>query len=382
MLVSYASNPEHSRGRKIFELPDLYRNNFEKDRERIIHSNAFKRLEYKTQVVDSLKGDHYRNRPTHSLEVANIARIIAKKLSLSEDLAECIALAHDLGHTPFGHAGEDALNQSMKEYGGFCHNAFSIKLLDVLEKRYASFDGLNLSWEVIEGIAKHNGPIEMRNRSNDAIFAYDEKLSLDLKLYPSAEAQVASISDDIAYNSHDIEDGLRSKMFEIDDLNKIEFFKKHIAEIRSKEKSINDNVLSYEVNRIFTKTLVQDLIDNSSNNFYNYKIKELNDIHNLGKNVISFSQENIELVSSVRNFLRENFYCNHKINLVSFRCRKIVKGLFEVYMANPECLAPEWQKQISVNNKAQIICNYIAGMTDRYAIKEFEEFYSVTSIDL
>jgi len=382
MLVAYASNPEHSRGRKIFELPDLYRNNFEKDRERILHSNAFKRLEYKTQVFASLKSDHYRNRLTHSLEVANIARIVAKRLSLSEDLAECISLAHDLGHTPFGHAGEEALNECMKDYGGFCHNAFSIKLLNILEKRYASFDGLNLSWEVLEGIAKHNGPITSKTKDKEAVFACDAEISLDLKKYPSAEAQLASVSDDIAYNSHDIEDGLRSKMFNIEHLNEIEFFKKHIAEVRAKHKNIDDSTLSYEITRIFTKTLVQDLIDTSSNNFYNYRIKELKDIGDLGKNVISFSKEKAELLSLVKKFLNDNFYRHHKINLVSFKCKKIVTSLFNLYINNPECLPQEWQKQIQKNNKAQVVSDYIAGMTDRYALKEFEAFYSVTSIEI
>ena len=316
------------------------------------------------------------------MEVANIARIVAKRLSLSEDLAECIALAHDLGHTPFGHAGEEALNECMKDFGGFCHNAFSIKLLNSLEKRYASFDGLNLSWEVIEGIAKHNGPIHEKTKAKEAVFAYDAEVKLDLKKYPSAESQVASISDDIAYNSHDIEDGLRSKMFSLEHLNEIEFFKKHIAEVRAKHKNIDDGILSYEITRIFTKTLVQDLIDTSSNNFYNYKIKELKDINDLGKNVVSFSKEKAELLIEVKKFLNDNFYRNHKINLVSFKCKRIVASLFDLYVNNPECLPPEWQKQIHRDNKAQVVSDYIAGMTDRYALKEFEAFYSVTSIEI
>jgi dGTPase len=270
----------------------------------------------------------------------------------------------------------------MKDFGGFCHNAFSIKLLDRLEKRYASFDGLNLSWDVIEGIAKHNGPIHEKTKSKEAVFAYDAEVKLDLKKYPSAEAQVASISDDIAYNSHDIEDGLRSKMFSIEQLNEIEFFKKHIAEVRAKYKNIDDITLSYEISRIFTKTLVQDLIDASSNNFYNYGIKELKDINELGKNVISFSKEKAELLSVVKKFLNKNFYRHHKINLVAFKCKKIVTSLFNLYINNPECLPPEWQNQVQKDNKAQVVSDYIAGMTDRYALKEFEAFYSVTSIEI
>jgi dGTPase len=379
MLVSYATNPENSKGRKIFELPDLYRNNFEKDRERIIHSNAFKRLEYKTQVFVNHQGDHYRNRLTHSIEAANIARIIAKRLSLSEDLAECIALAHDLGHTPFGHAGEDALNECMKDYGGFCHNNFSIKLLTKLEKKYAAFDGLNLSWEVLEGIAKHNGPILDANKTQETIFAYNSEISLDLKNYSSAEAQIASISDDIAYNSHDLEDGLRSKMFKIDDLSEIEFFSKHIAAIGSKYKHIDSGILSYEVVRIFTKTLIQDLIDNSSNNFYTHKIKSPDDIRNLGKQIISFSDKTAKLLDEVRSFLYKNFYKHHQINITSFKCKRIIKDLFDLYMENPLCMPIEWQNQALASHKPYVIADYIAGMTDRYAIKEFESFYHLTS---
>jgi dGTPase len=379
MLVSYATNPENSRGRKFFELPDLYRNNFEKDRERIIHSNAFKRLEYKTQVFVNHQGDHYRNRLTHSIEASNIARIIAKKLSLSEDLAECIALAHDLGHPPFGHAGEEALNERMKNYGGFCHNNFSIKLLTKLEKRYSAFDGLNLSWEVIEGIAKHNGPIPEYSQCKASIFGYDSEISLDLTKYSSAEAQVASISDDIAYNSHDLEDGLRAGIFAIDDLAEIDFFKKNIADIRAKTKNIDKNILIYEVVRSFTKKLVQDLIDNSSNNFYNNQIKHPQDIRALGKPIIHLSVEVEKLLGSVREFLFKNFYRHHSINIISFKCKKIVKGLFDLYMENTFCMPVEWQNQILNDNKAIVVADYIAGMTDRYAIKEFDSFYNLTS---
>jgi dGTPase len=380
MLISYASNPEVSKGRKIFELQDLYRNNFEKDRERIIHSNSFKRLEYKTQVFVNDQNDHYRNRLTHSLEVAGIARIVAKKLSLNEDLAECIALAHDMGHTPFGHAGEEALNKCMEHSGGFCHNAFSIKLLDKLEKRYASFDGLNLSWEVIEGIAKHNGPVDVTDKAKAPILDYDKQFSLDLGNYSSAEAQIASISDDIAYNSHDIEDGLRAKMFTLEDLAQIAFFQNHIEQLKVKYKNAHTSILSYEISRIFTKTLVHDLIDNSSNNFYNYKIKDVADIRTLGQPIVTFSAEKARLLKQVGQFLYDNFYSQHQA--ISFKCRKIITSLFELYMANPCCLPKDWQNQLEYASKEQVISDYIAGMTDRYAIKEFESFFHLTAQNL
>jgi dGTPase len=372
MLASYATNPSESKGRKFFELPDLYRNNFEKDRERIIHSNSFKRLEYKTQVFVNHEGDHYRNRLTHSLEAANIARIIAKKLGLCEDLTECITLAHDLGHTPFGHAGEDALNQLMKDYGGFCHNNFSIKLLTQLEKKYLDFDGLNLSWEVIEGLAKHNGPIISYNEDKKAIFEYDAQVSLDLQRQASAEAQIASISDDIAYNSHDLEDGVKSGMFLIDDLVQIPFFSNHIAQIRAKNTKIDTSILTYEVIRIFTKSLIQDAINTSCSNFYAYKIQTLQDVRDLKEFIISFSFEAQSLLDSVKAFLYKNFYRHHELNISSFKSSKIIKDLFNLYMENPICMPKEWQNQLSTNNKAQVVSDYIAGMTDRYAIKVYK----------
>ena len=372
MLASYATNPDESKGREIFELPDLYRNNFEKDRERIIHSNSFKRLEYKTQVFVNHEGDHYRNRLTHSLETANIARIIAKKLSLCEDLAECVALAHDLGHTPFGHAGEDALSSCMKDYGGFCHNTFSIKLLTQLEKKYLDFDGLNLSWEVIEGLAKHNGPIISYSQDKKATFEYDAKMSLDLQHQPSAEAQIASISDDIAYNSHDLEDGIKSGMFLIDDLAKIPFFQQHILEIVAKNSQIDTCILTYEVVRIFTKALIQDAINTASNNFYVHKINTLQDIRKLDRFVIGFSKDAQDLLHSVKEFLHKHFYRHHKLNVSSFKSRKIIKDLFDLYMENPICMPGAWQSQLANTAKAQVVADYIAGMTDRYAIKAHE----------
>lgn len=377
MLVSYASKPEKSKGRKFFELPDLYRNDFEKDRERIIHSNAFKRLEYKTQVFVNHQGDHYRNRLTHSLEAANIARIVSKKLSVSEDLSECIALAHDIGHTPFGHAGEDALNKCMQQYGGFCHNNFSIKLLTELEKRYDAFDGLNLSWEVIEGIAKHNGPI-ISDEANRIIVKYSKNFDLELNKYPSIEAQIASICDDIAYNSHDIEDGLRAKVLQLNDLTQIEFFKKAIEVIRKDRKNIDDSILSYEVTRAFTKALVHDLIEQTSSNLFNNRIASVDDVRQLNQMVVGFSSQMQVVLAEVKSFLCENFYKHQQVT--AFKCKRIVTSLFDLYFNNPECLPLEWQKCLLKEDKPHVISDYIAGMTDRYAIKEFESFYHITSI--
>jgi dGTPase len=260
----------------------------------------------------------------------------------------------------------------MKDFGGFCHNNFSIKLLTQLEKKYADFNGLNLSWEVIEGLAKHNGPIESYNESKKAIFEYDAAISLELKHQPSAEAQIASISDDIAYNSHDLEDGIRSGMFSIEDLAEISFFHRHIDEIRAKTAKIDTYILTYEVVRIFTKTLIQDTINTASSNFYSYKTETSQDIRNLEKFIIGLSKEAQSLVDRVKTFLHKKFYHHHKLNISSFKSSKIIKGLFDLYMENPICMPQEWQAQLTDHTKAQVIADYIAGMTDRYAIKAYE----------
>lgn len=376
MLASYASRPENTRGRRFFELPDLYRSCFEKDRERIIHSNAFKRLEYKTQVFVNHQGDHYRNRLIHSIEAANVARIIARKLSLCEDLAECIALSHDLGHPPFGHSGEAALNECMREQGGFFHNDFTIKLITQVERMYTAFDGLNLSWEIIEGVAKHNGPISSYDESGASVFNYNKEVDLQLNTYPSAEAQVASISDDIAYNSHDLEDGIRAGMFSIEDVCSIEFFKKNIAEIKIQFPNINSHMLIYESVRLFTKTLVYDVIEQSSNNIHNNQLNTPDDIRKFNGPVVAFSPAVGKILQEVRSFLEQRFYGHRRIVIESFKASKIIKDLFNLYMENSACMPVEWQKYIKGQNKARVVADYIAGMTDRYAIREHQSFSS------
>jgi len=376
MLASYASRPENTRGRRVFELPDLYRSCFEKDRERIIHSNAFKRLEYKTQVFVNHQGDHYRNRLIHSIEAANIARIISRKLSLCEDLAECIALSHDLGHPPFGHSGETALNECMSQQGGFFHNDFTIKLITQVEKMYTAFDGLNLSWEIIEGVAKHNGPIKAYDESKASVFDYNKEVDLKLSSFPSAEAQVASISDDIAYNSHDLEDGIRAGMFSIEDVCSIEFFKKNIAEIKVQFPNINSHMLIYESVRLFTKTLVYDVIEQSSNNIHNNQLNTPDDIRNFNRPVVAFSPAISKIVEEVRHFLEQRFYGHRRIIIEAFKSSKIIKDLFNLYMENTFCMPVEWQKYIKGQNKARVVADYIAGMTDRYAIREHQSLFS------
>jgi dGTPase len=379
-LATYACDPTRSRGRFYKEEPTLFRNNFQMDRDRIVHSNAFRRLEYKTQVFVNHEGDHYRNRLTHSMEVAVLARLIARALDVSEDLAESIALAHDMGHTPFGHAGEEALNECMANYGGFDHNAHSIKLLTSLEDRYASFDGLNLSWEVLEGIAKHNGPLT--GKLPIGIKEYNDIHDLELNKFSSMEAQLASLSDDIAYHSHDIEDGIRARLLSLDDLQTIEIMSQFIKQIKSAHSNIPFARLVYEVTRKLTHYLVTDLITTTQENIKNYNITTQQDVRELGKAVVEFSPKVCSENKRIKELLFEKVYKNHQVILMKLKSQKVVKDLFNLCMETPECMPVEWQKRMTDSApaaKARIISDYIAGMTDRYAIREFESFFNLSS---
>ena len=377
-LNTFAVNPSHTRGRLYPEIPTPYRNEFQRDKDRIIHSNTFRRLQYKTQVFVNHEGDHYRNRLTHSIEVASVARSLAGALNLSEDLAECVALAHDLGHTPFGHAGEDALDECMKNYGGFDHNAHSIKLLTSLEQRYAAYHGLNLTWEVLEGIAKHNGPLT--GKLPEAIVNYNNIHDLKLKEFSSAEAQVAALSDDVAYHGHDLEDGIRAKLFNIEDLEELEFISGYIAKIRTQFPGLPYGQMIYEVIRHLTHSLINDLLEVTRSNIKNYGIETSDDVRNLGKPLVEFSSQGMSYMMRIKDFLMRKVYKHNRVTTVAFKCKHVVKQLFELYMGNPELLPFEWQNSIQVGKetKARIISDYIAGMTDRYAIKEFQNFYNLT----
>ncbi len=379
-LATYACDPQKSRGRFNPEEPTLFRNNFQMDRDRIVHSNAFRRLEYKTQVFVNHEGDHYRNRLTHSMEVAVLARLIARALRVSEDLAEAIALAHDMGHTPFGHAGEEALNACMQNFGGFDHNAHSIKLLTSLEDRYANFDGLNLSWEVLEGIAKHNGPLI--KELPIGIKEYNDKHDLELNKFSSIEAQLASLADDIAYHSHDIEDGIRARLLTIEDLESIEITSMFITQIKSAHSNIPFPRLVYEITRKLTHYLVTDLITTTQANIENYKIHTEVDVRELGKPIVEFSPRVSKENKLIKELLFEKVYKNHQVILMKLKAQKVVKDLFNLCMETPECMPPEWQARIKIKTpqgKARIISDYIAGMTDRYALREFESFFNLSS---
>lgn len=379
MYASYATDPAKTRGRLYGEKATPYRNEFQRDKDRIIHSNTFRRLQYKTQVFINHEGDHYRNRLTHSIEVSSIARSIARDLGGCEDLAECIALAHDLGHTPFGHSGEDALEDCMKNYGGFCHNAHAIKLLTKLEKRYCSYDGLNLTWEVIEGIAKHNGPL--LDNIPLAIKEYNDQHDLELDQYSSLEAQVAALSDDITYNCHDLEDGIRAGMFEIDDLRKVEAISPIVNKIVSMYPMMNKRRHIFEIVREMAHILIEDLLAVTKNNIKNNKIETSEEIRLLGRPVVEFSENVRKLISDIRDFLRINVYENHKVVLIRYKCKKVVKELFLLYFNNPECLPKEWHVNAVSNDiqKARIISDFIAGMTDRYAIEKYNSLFSLSA---
>jgi dGTPase len=370
-LANFACDPIKTRGRLHPELPTPYRNEFQRDKDRIIHSNAFRRLEYKTQVFVNHEGDHYRNRLTHSIEVASVARSIAEALDLSPDLAETISLAHDMGHTPFGHAGEDALDECMKNYGGFCHNAQSIKLLTFLEQRYAAYDGLNLTWEVLEGIAKHNGPLI--GSVPESIIEYNAKHNLELNTYASAEAQVSSLADDIAYQGHDIEDAVRAELLRIEDLEELAFLADYIKLVKNKYPDIHINRLVYELIRYLNHYFVDDLLAETRKNIKDNNIETIDDIRNRSSPIVAFSKAAEERLFTIKKFLFDKVYYHEKVQAMTFQAKQVVQKLFDLYMNFPESLPLEWQDSVKGKielERAKIVSDYIAGMTDRYAIRE------------
>ncbi|MCC8372158.1 MAG: deoxyguanosinetriphosphate triphosphohydrolase [Rickettsia endosymbiont of Pseudomimeciton antennatum] len=380
MLASYAVDPTKTRGRLFNEYPTAYRNEFERDHDRIIHSKAFRRLQYKTQVFINHEGDHYRNRLTHSIEVSMVARSIARNLNLSSDLAETIGLAHDLGHTPFGHAGEIALNKCMQDYGGFSHNAHSLKILTKVEKMYAAYDGLNLTWEVLEGIVKHNGPLI--NNIPEYIVEYDLQHNLDLTHYSSAEAQVASLADDISYIAHDLEDSIGAKIIDFNHLTEVKFIAQYAFDIKSQFENITTTRLIYEVVRKLIIDLIADLILQTKNNLQKQKIITTDDIRNLDYQLVDFTDEAKERIIEIKRFLYDKVYKYNKLTSMDLKCQRIVQELFTVYMDNIDLLPFSWKELIiprNIKSKAGIVADYIAGMTDRFAIQEHQDLYSFNS---
>ena len=377
-LASYASNPLQSRGRLYKEPEDVMRSVFQRDRDRIIHCAAFRRLEYKTQVFVNHEGDHYRTRLTHSLEVAQLARSISRSLDLNEDLAEALALAHDLGHTPFGHAGEDALKEVMQDFGGFDHNAQTLRVLTKLEHRYADFDGLNLTWETLEGIVKHNGPVTQPPR---AMAEYIAMHDLEIHSYASAEAQIASLSDDIAYNNHDIEDGLRSGLFSIEDICHVAFVSKAFEAVKQKYPALQEKQrIIHEAIRRMVNAMVYDLIHTTKTSIGEFDVTSVSDIRNLNKPVVVFSPEMEKNIAGLKQFLMKNMYRHYKVNRMSSKARHILKSLFTFYLEESECMPTQWQYSMEGKNaqgRAEIVADFIAGMTDRFATNEYEKIFMV-----
>lgn len=367
-LAPYAANPEQSIGRVYDEQPSSTRNAFQRDRDRIIHSTAFRRLEYKTQVFVNHEGDLFRTRLTHSIEVAQLARGIARTLKLHEDLTEAIALAHDLGHTPFGHAGQDALNDCMRDYGGFEHNLQSLRVVEQLELRYAEFDGLNLTFEVREGILKHCS-IKNAKQLGDVGKRFLDKTS------PSLEAQLTNYADEIAYNNHDIDDGLRSGLITVEQLSKVELFARNLAEVKALYPALEQKRLVNETVRRMINTLVVDICKQSAQNIALHQPSGIADIRRLPQ-LIHFSREIAEQNLKLKQFLRKNLYHHYKVNRMSAKAARIVRELFAAFYENTGLLPNEFQAYAETD-KARAVADYIAGMTDRFAIREHRKLFTV-----
>lgn len=367
-LAPYAANPEQSLGRVYDEPPSSTRNAFQRDRDRIIHSTAFRRLEYKTQVFVNHEGDLFRTRLTHSIEVAQLARAIARTLHLHEDLTEAIALAHDLGHTPFGHAGQDALNDCMREYGGFEHNLQSLRVVEKLELRYAEFDGLNLTFEVREGILKH---CSIKNAKQ--LGAVGQRF-LD-KTSPSLEAQLTNYADEIAYNNHDIDDGLRSGLISIDQLSKLELFASNLQEVKALYPRLEQKRVINETVRRMINTLVVDLCEQTASNITKHQPASIADIRKLPQ-LVHFSADIARQNLELKQFLRKNLYHHYKVNRMSAKAARIVRELFAAFFENTGLLPNEFQSYAKAD-KARAVADYIAGMTDRFAIREHRKLFAV-----
>lgn len=378
-LAKYAVIEEKSRGRRFYENYNdtKYRSNFGRDRDRIIGSAAFRRLQYKTQVFVNYHGDHFRTRLTHSLEVAQIARWIASGLMVNKDLAEIVALAHDLGHPPFGHAGEEALNRKMREFGGFSHNAHTLKIVTEIESRFVEFRGLNLCWEVLEGIAKHNGPIDVDDEKTEQFFIdYNEKYDLDLGRFSSLEAQIAAIADDITYNNHDIEDGLRAELFNFEKLLDLPLIGEIYHEILQKYPKITRPLLSNEARKRLILKMVIDVVENSKNNLEKANITSEKDIRNHKKQLVTFSPQMQKHNLAIKDFLMKNMYRHREVLQMTVRAHKIVSKLFDIFMNNPRFLPKKYQilaLKLEKKDFAILISDYIAGMTDRYATKLYKK---------
>jgi dGTPase len=374
-LAAYAAHEEQSRGRRHAEPTPAYRSEYQRDRDRIVHSTAFRRLVYKTQVFVNHEGDLYRTRLTHSLEVAQIARTIARALGLNEVLSEAICLAHDLGHTPFGHAGQDALNECMRDFGGFEHNLQSLRVVDVLEEHYAEFDGLNLTFECREGILKHCS-------YNNAIRLGELGERFIRREQPGLEAQLANFADEIAYNNHDVDDGIRAGLISIEQLSEVPLFCQHHAEVRRTYPTLAGRRLVYEILRRMINRLVTDLIDNSAARLRASGVASAAEVRALSSPLIGFSDATRELNLALKDFLREHVYKHYKVRRMTSKARRVVTTLFEGFLDDPGLMPEEHsgsaarlEQTQGPAGRARAVADYIAGMTDRYAILEHRRLF-------
>ena len=375
----WAVSAESSRGRHHPEPASATRSPWQRDRDRIIHSSAFRKLQYKTQVFVNHEGDFYRTRLTHSIEVSQIARSVARELGLDEDLTEALALAHDLGHTPFGHAGEEALGAAMKPFGGFDHNAQALRIVTLLESRYADFDGLNLTWETLEGLVKHNGPL----RKPAAYVAdYDQRFRLDLHSFASAEAQVAALADDVAYHSHDLDDGLRAGLFAIDDIAHLPVVSQALAEARRASLDMPPQRLRYETIRRVINALVVDLVAETGRRLAALEPRDSDAIRHAKAAVVAFSPAMAEANRIIKDFLFARMYRHWRVNRMTAKAQRVTGSIFALLHQAPGLLPDDWRGRAGdVPGTARVagtVCDYIAGMTDRFALDEHARLTDVS----
>ena len=375
-LASYAAHPEKSRGRRYAESPPTYRSEYQRDRDRVVHSAAFRRLEYKTQVFVNHEGDMFRTRLTHSIEVAQIGRSIARVLNLNEDLTEAISLAHDLGHTPFGHAGQDALNHCMNAYEGFEHNLQSLRVVDELEERYAEFPGLNLTFETREGILKHCS-LSKAEKLGDIGQRFINKQQAGL------EAQLANLADEIAYNNHDIDDGLRAGLIDMQQLQNVSLFREQYEIVKSTYPDLLERRIVHEVVRRMINRQVVDLVETSQEQLTVVQLQNSDAARNLSQPSIGFSEAMLAQNLELKQFLRKNLYQHYRVRRMTSKAARVINGLFDAFINDPYLLPPESLRNVKIferdkgdMGRARAVADYIAGMTDRYAIKEYDRLFN------
>ena len=383
----FATDWKSSRGRRYDEPKSATRTPFQRDRDRIIHASAFRRLKQKTQVFVAHEGDHYRTRLTHSLEVAQIARSVSRTLGLDEDLAEALALAHDIGHPPFGHAGEDQLDECMQKFDGFDHNAQTLRVVTKLEARYPNFEGLNLTWEMLEGLVKHNGPLLTGEQSIDDLPAafrdYPPLATLELDTFAGPEAQVAALADDIAYNNHDIDDGIAAGLFTIEDMLHLPIIGDTFRAVRNDFPHLDEARTVYEAVRRLIGLWINDLTSETLRRVKTYNPQSASDVRAMDVPLVAFSDELQDKQQALRAFLYEKMYKHYKVNRMRSQAKRILKELFELFHAEPETLPPPWRldaEQATNKRRARLVCDYIAGMTDNFAIDEHRRLFNLDSM--